>query len=79
MPEKLDKSRTVKLGDGGAEKEFVSGYDTMPDVEDLEKIVDKELEKLEENPAVPSREKLMLAKKKRLLRQRRQVVPRSLR
>ena len=63
MPEKLDKSRTVKLGDGGAEKEFVSGYDTMPDVEDLEKIVDKELEKLEENPAVPSREKLMLAKK----------------
>ena len=79
MPEKLDKSRKVKLGDGGAEKEFVSGYDTMPDVEDLEKIVDKELEKLEENPAVPSREKLMLAKKKRLLRQRRQVVPRSLR
>tara|TARA_B100001778_G_C18069671_1_gene397940 strand:- start:168 stop:371 length:204 start_codon:yes stop_codon:yes gene_type:complete len=67
MPEKLDK------------EEFVSGYDTMPDVEDLEKIVDKELEKLEENPAVPSREKLMLAKKKRLLRQRRQVVPRSLR
>ena len=79
MPEKLDKNRTVKLGEGGAEKEFVSGYDTMPDVEDLEKIVDKELEKLEENPAVPSREKLMLAKKKRLLRQRRQVVPRSLR
>jgi len=67
MPEKLDK------------EEFVSGYDTMPDVEDLEKIVDKELEKLEENPAVPSREKLMLAKKKRLLRKRRQVVPRSLR
>ena len=67
MPEKLDK------------EEFVSGYDTMPDVEDLEKIVDKALEKLEENPAVPSREKLMLAKKKRLLRQRRQVVPRSLR
>ena len=67
MPEKLDK------------EEFGSGYDTMPDVEDLEKIVDKELEKLEENPAVPSREKLMLAKKKRLLRKRRQVVPRSLR
>ncbi len=67
MPEKSDK------------KEFVSGYDTMPDVEDLEKIVDKELEKLEETPAVPNRQKLMLAKKKRLLRQRRQVIPRSLR
>ena len=28
------------------EEEFVSGYDTMPDVEDLEKIVERELEKL---------------------------------
>ena len=28
--------------------EFISGYDTMPDVEDLEKIVDRELKKLEE-------------------------------
>ena len=31
-------------------EEFVSGYDTMPDVEDLEKIVDRELEKLEQEP-----------------------------
>ena len=29
------------------EEEFVSGYDTMPDVEDLERTVNRELEKLE--------------------------------
>jgi hypothetical protein len=33
------------------EEEFVSGYDTMPDVEDLEKTVNKELEKLEQLPS----------------------------
>ncbi len=30
------------------DEEFVSGYDTMPDIEDLEKIVDRELKKLKE-------------------------------
>jgi len=33
------------------EEEFVSGYDTMPDVEDLERTVNKELEKLEQLPS----------------------------
>lgn len=30
-------------------EEFVSGYDTMPDTEDLERIVDRELNKLKDN------------------------------
>ena len=30
------------------EKPFVSGYDTMPDIEDLEKTVDRELKKLKD-------------------------------
>ena len=33
------------------EEEFVSGYDTMPDVEDLERTVNRELEKLEQLPS----------------------------
>lgn len=33
-------------------EEFVSGYDTMPDIEDLEKIVDRELEKLQEEEPI---------------------------
>lgn len=31
-----------------SKKEFVSGYDTMPDIEDLEKIVERELKKLKD-------------------------------
>ena len=40
-----------------SKKEWVSGYDTMPDVEDLEKIVDRELKKLEEIDNVSIEEK----------------------
>ena len=67
MPEKLDKNRTVKLGEGGAEETSAPPMAHGP------------LGEPEETPAVPNRQKLMLAKKKRLLRQRRQVIPRSLR
>lgn len=40
-----------------SKKEFVSGYDTMPDIEDLERIVDRELKKLEEIDNVSIEEK----------------------
>ena len=40
-----------------SKKKFVSGYDTMPDIEDLERIVDRELKKLEEIDNVSTEEK----------------------
>ena len=40
-----------------SKKGFVSGYDTMPDIEDLERIVDRELKKLEEIDNVSIEEK----------------------
>jgi|TARA_B100001094_G_scaffold153419_1_gene148442 hypothetical protein len=35
-----------------SKKEFVSGYDTMPDIEDLERVVERELKKLKELESV---------------------------
>ena len=40
-----------------SKKEFVSGYDTMPDIEDLERIVERELKKLKEIDNVSIEEK----------------------
>ena len=53
-----DEKRMEIIGQNGNDgehyestEEFVSGYDTMPDVEDLERTVNRELEKLEEMPS----------------------------
>jgi len=53
-----DEKRMEIIGQNGNDgehyestEEFVSGYDTMPDVEDLERTVNRELEKLEQLPS----------------------------
>ena len=65
MPEKMDKIPTSGAAMYNVQKEH--------DAKETEISVE------EQTPAKPDRRKIMLARKKQLLRRRRQVIPRSLR